>query len=29
MNANPDRYTKWFPEALSYLTSQGHWGRTR
>lgn len=25
MKANPDRYTKWFPEALSYLTSQGHW----
>ena len=26
MEANPDRFTKWFREALSYLTSNGHWG---
>ena len=25
MKTSPDRYTKWFAEALSYVTSQGHW----
>ncbi|MEP6507890.1 MAG: isopentenyl-diphosphate Delta-isomerase [Gemmatimonadales bacterium] len=28
MKTKPDRYTKWFPEALSYLTSQGYWVAT-
>jgi isopentenyl-diphosphate Delta-isomerase len=26
VEGNPGRYTKWFPEALSFLTSQGFWG---